>query len=112
MVVGGELLSVELIASSLLILFVSGVCCSFSKNPFIATIGGLIIFLMAIGSSAVTVFLWNVGTENNWTSDGPGMLLVMIAFGVSALISVACWMGAASILLGRILAHFNNPGTP
>lgn len=52
----------------------------------------VIIFMAIVGlaSTAATIGLFALGHHNNWTSDGPGMLVVMLGvpfFGVIAFIA-------------------------
>jgi hypothetical protein len=49
-----------------------------AKNPIIKILARLLTASIALLSFAATVFLFNVGQKAHWTSDGPGMLLVMV----------------------------------
>ena len=51
----------------------------------IKVIGGIVAAVLALGSIAITFFLFSVGSSNNWTSDGPGMLLVYLGIGLFGL---------------------------
>lgn len=44
---------------------------------------------LGAGATVVAVGLFQVGSKNQWTSDGPGMLGVMVALGVFGLLAVA-----------------------
>jgi hypothetical protein len=63
-------------------------------------IGISMLALLAIGFTSLALFLVHVGISNKWTSDGPGMLGVMMGillFGVCALVSwgslIVSWRG-------------------
>ncbi|MGE0710831.1 MAG: hypothetical protein AB7N76_01900 [Planctomycetota bacterium] len=47
--------------------------------------------LVALAATLAAYGLWQVGSRAHWTSDGPGILLVMLAFGFSALLAAASW---------------------
>ena len=61
--------------------------------------GFCFLFPLAWGSSYATYGLWTVGQKNNWSSDGPGMLFVMLALAVCAIVALCSWLGVASLLL-------------
>jgi hypothetical protein len=48
--------------------------------------------LAAVAATAATVGLFWLGQKNHWTSDGPGMLFVMIALVVCAIVAVVSWL--------------------
>jgi hypothetical protein len=48
--------------------------------------------LIAIAGTAGAIGLFWLGQKNHWTSDGPGMLFVMIALGLCALAAVVGWI--------------------
>ena len=48
--------------------------------------------LVAVASTAATVGLFWLGQKAHWTSDGPGMLFVMIALVVCAIVAVVGWI--------------------
>lgn len=48
--------------------------------------------LVAIAATAATILLFWVGQRAHWTSDGPGMLFVMIALVVCAIVAAVSWM--------------------
>lgn len=78
-----------------------GFVCSVSKNPFVRLAGGLVFGLLSLGASALTVFLIRVGVRNHWSSDGPGMLLIMIAILVFGFAALGGWMFTASLVFDR-----------
>lgn len=51
-------------------------------------VGILVVGLLAAISTAATVLLVRLGNHAHWSSDGPGMLFVMMAIGV---LGVAAW---------------------
>ncbi len=62
--------------------------------------GLFLVGLLALASTAATVGLIMVGNHAHWTSDGPGMLLIMIAIGVFGLAAVGLWKLFLAILCG------------
>src|SRR5687768_13050266 len=50
--------------------------------------------LIAIASTTGTIYLFWIGQKANWTSDGPGMLGVMIAIVIGAIVAVGGWIFA------------------
>ena len=66
--------------------------------------------LVAVASTAATVGLFWLGQKNHWTSDGPGMLFVMIALVVCAIVAVVGWIfvfgvAATAAVPGRALGQ-------
>ena len=66
--------------------------------------------LVAVASSAATVGLFWLGQKAHWTSDGPGMLFVMIALVVCAIVAVVAWIfvfgvAATAAVPGRALGE-------
>lgn len=57
--------------------------------------------LPATGATLVAAFFFVVGQGNRWTSDGPGMLGVMIFFAGAALVALALWTLVGFILFSR-----------
>lgn len=55
--------------------------------------------LIAIASTMGTTYLFWIGQKANWTSDGPGMLGVMIAVVVGAIVAVVAWMVVFGVAL-------------
>ena len=71
--------------------------------------------VVAVASTAGTVGLFWLGQKNHWTSDGPGMVFVMIALVVCAIVAVVGWIfvfGVAATVAvpGRALGGAS-PGT-
>jgi hypothetical protein len=73
----------------------------------IGSTGGAIRFLsggfalvVAIAASAATIGLFWLGHRAHWTSDGPGMLFVMIALVVCAIVAAVGWMIAFGVASG------------
>ena len=78
-----------------------GVVCSISKNPLVRLAGGLVFGCLSLACSALTVYLIQVGVRNHWSSDGPGMLLIMIAIPVFGFAALSGWMFTASLVFGK-----------
>lgn len=57
----------------------------------IALLGHLLLYGTALGATAFAWLLFSVGQANRWTSDGPGMLFIMILFAGSTFTALACW---------------------
>lgn len=59
-----------------------------------------IIFLLivAVASSVITIMLFKVGQGADWTSDGPGMLFIMLGLLVFAGTSIASFLGFLSVI--------------
>jgi len=68
-----------------------------STGAAIRFLGGGAALLVAIVSTAATIWLFWLGQRAHWTSDGPGMLLVMIAIVVFAIVAVGAWMFVSGI---------------
>jgi hypothetical protein len=60
-------------------------------------LGGGFALLVAIAATAATIGLVWLGQKNHWTSDGPGMLGVMIALVVCAIVAAAGWISVFGI---------------
>jgi hypothetical protein len=65
----------------------------------IGSTGGAIRFLtggaallVAVAATAATIGLFWLGQKNHWSSDGPGMLFVIIALVVCAIVAAVGWM--------------------
>lgn len=56
-----------------------------SKSPILRILARLFCALIALASGIAAVWLIGVGNKVHWTSDGPGMLFVMIAIGLFGL---------------------------
>ena len=57
-----------------------------------------LIALPALGASAVAGFFFYAGQANHWTSDGPGMLGVMLGFAGAGLVALLLWAVFATCL--------------
>ncbi|MCK6545088.1 hypothetical protein L6R52_04415 [Myxococcota bacterium] len=60
----------------------------------------------ALVCGALAHFFWTVGSAAHWTSDGPGILFIMILFGVFALGTVL--FGLSAILPASWIAFFDD----
>jgi hypothetical protein len=49
-----------------------------SKRAVFRILARIFTAAVALASAAATIFLFKVGQGAHWTSDGPGMLLVMV----------------------------------
>jgi nicotinamidase-related amidase len=70
--------------------------------------GYLLCWFGAIGSSMAFRFLLDVGHRAKWSSDGPGILFVMIGAGVTGLIALSLWMTIACFVLSRFFPRFGD----
>ncbi|MDD1713496.1 MAG: hypothetical protein LUQ69_10060 [Methanoregulaceae archaeon] len=61
------------------------------RHPWARVLGTLLTGLMALLATAATIGLFMVGQKAHWTSDGPGMLFIMIGIGVSAMVALGLW---------------------
>jgi hypothetical protein len=60
-----------------------------SKHPIVRTLARIFTGLLTLTSAVAAVALIIVGQKAHWTSDGPGMLLVMVGIlfcGIFALV--------------------------
>jgi hypothetical protein len=60
-----------------------------SKHSVFRSLARIFTGLAALASATAMVFLFGVGQKAHWTSDGPGMLLVMVGilfFGILAFV--------------------------
>lgn len=60
-----------------------------SRHPAARWLGRFVLAALTLGCLALTAGAIYVGVTNNWTSDGPAMLFVMLAvvfFGAGALV--------------------------
>jgi hypothetical protein len=53
-------------------------------------LGGAALLVTLAATAATTGLFW-LGQKNNWTSDGPGMLFVMIAIVVCGIVAGSGW---------------------
>lgn len=72
-----------------------------SKNPILHLIGGLLLGLISLSLTALTLFLISVGVRNHWSSDGPGMLMIMIGIGVLGVTALGSWMITLGAFFGK-----------
>jgi len=63
-----------------------------STSGAIRFLSGGIALLIAVAATAATIGLFWLGQKNNWTSDGPGALFVMIAVVVCAIVAAVGWI--------------------
>jgi hypothetical protein len=56
--------------------------------------------VVALPATVICYGLWTVGQRNHWSSDGPGMLFVMLAFAGSGLAAFAGWGAILASLTG------------
>jgi hypothetical protein len=62
------------------------------RGGIFGTVARIALSLLALTFSAVAVGLLVTGQMAHWTSDGPGMLLIMLGLVVSALIALGLWI--------------------
>lgn len=65
----------------------------------IQTFGYFIYGVIGLGSTFACWGLLHVGQQAGWTSDGPGLLLVMFGAVVTALVALAFW---AAVLVSLV----------
>lgn len=65
----------ELLLAGVLVLIIWAL---WSKHPIVKTLARIFTGFVALASATGMVFLFQVGQKAHWTSDGPGMLLVMV----------------------------------
>ena len=65
----------ELLIAGTLVLFIWALV---SKHLILRTLARIFTGLIALASAGATAFLFKVGHQAHWTSDGPGMLLIMV----------------------------------
>jgi hypothetical protein len=68
--------------------------------------------LIAVAATAAAIYLFWIGQKANWTSDGPGMLFVMIAIVVCAMVAVFGWLLVFGIASTLAAPGGMVPGTP
>lgn len=66
---------VELLIAGVLVLLIWALV---SKHSILRTLARIFTGLLALASAGATAFLFKVGQQAHWTSDGPGMLLIMV----------------------------------
>lgn len=74
-----------------------------SKQPILRTLARLFTGLLTLCSAAITVFLFHVGQNAHWTSDGPGMLAIMLGIVIFGFLTL--------LFGGLVLQSFNGPAT-
>ena len=62
-----------------------------SRGFAVRLFGRIVTLVLAVAASALTIFLIGVGNHNNWSSDGPGILMVMIGVFIFGLAAFALW---------------------
>ena len=65
------------------------------------TFGCVVMGLFSVAASVVTVLLISIGSQNNWTSDGPGMLIIMVAVVFFGSLALVGWLTTASLMVGE-----------
>jgi len=65
----------ELLFAGVLVLLIWALV---AKSSIIRTLARMITGLLTLASGAAAAFLFKVGQQAHWTSDGPGMLLIML----------------------------------
>ena len=64
----------ELLFAGVLVLLIWALM---SKHSILRTLARILTGLLTLTSAAAAAFLFMVGQKAHWTSDGPGMLLIM-----------------------------------
>lgn len=75
----------ELLLACVLVLFIWTLA---SKHSILRTVARIFTGLLALASAGATAFLFKVGQQAHWTSDGPGMLLIMAGILFCGLLAV------------------------
>jgi hypothetical protein len=65
---------VTLLLAAVLVLIIWALA---SKQPALKTVGRIFTGSIALLSAAGMVFLFGIGQKAHWTSDGPGMVIIM-----------------------------------
>lgn len=94
-------MSAKLVLAGGASIIIGAIVCSASRRPALRLIGGLLFALVSVATTAVTGLLVWVGMRSGWSSDGPGMLLVMIGVLIFGAASLVGWRATASALLAR-----------
>lgn len=85
----------ELIAIVIPALVTAAVVLFFLRQHLWARVlGTLITGLLALGASAGAIGLFVAGQKAHWTSDGPGMLFIMLGILVCAAVAFGLWVAA------------------
>ncbi|MCB0364564.1 MAG: hypothetical protein H6624_06110 [Bdellovibrionaceae bacterium] len=83
------------------IVFVLMIAAQYMKWPFLKFVSLVFFSTCCIAGIGLSLFLFSVGMKAKWTSDGPGMLLIMImipGFGFGGLFSGFMALSALSAL--------------
>jgi hypothetical protein len=67
----------------------------------LGAIGRSALLLLAVAATVVASALFLQGQRMRWTSEGPGIVLVMLGFAVSSVIALSLWAVAVKAFLGR-----------
>jgi len=67
-------------------------------------IGRIALVLLAVTVTAVAIALFLQGQRMRWTSEGPGILLVMIGLGISSLLALGLWLATVKAFVRRRLS--------
>ena len=76
--------------------FVARFLCGGRKGTFAYRVGLLSILALALGCAAGFLYLFDAGRRAGWTSDGPGMLIVVL---------VMLGLAALSLVFGAMFIH-------
>jgi len=77
---------VELVCAGALALLIWALM---AKQPIIRTLARIFTGVLTLASAAATIFLFKVGQQAHWTSDGPAMAVIMLGIllcGIFALV--------------------------
>jgi uncharacterized membrane protein len=66
---------------------------------------GACALVVAVAATAATAFFVYVGNKNHWTSDGPGMLFIMLGVLVCGGVALSGW----AAVLGALLLPARDP---
>lgn len=86
----------ELVFAGALALLIWGLM---AKHPIIRVLARIFTGSLTLGSVAAAIFLFKVGQQAHWTSDGPGMLLIMVGIffcGIFALVFGGLFLSSLS----------------
>jgi hypothetical protein len=73
-----------------------------STHSIIRTLARILTGLLTLASAAAAAFLFKVGQQAQWTSDGPGMLLIMVG-------TVFC--GVFALVFGGLFVRSLSPSS-
>lgn len=63
--------------------------------------GCLFVLFVALVFSAATIGFLKIGFDNNWTSDGPGMLAIMLGAAFCGLFAFIAWGAVLAVMAGK-----------